>query len=252
MSTIPQKIVFLGMPRCGSNFVCTAVDNHPEFVVHGELFMPRQVGALRGTLGNCIFAKQELSFSSYRDRRPEEFLDKVLMFDETARFAGFKLFFSHNPTVLDYVLSFESGFKKIHIKRDNLLAMYSSRQITRKTNQAHVTLNRKNEVRREKVAFSKESFLRYLEKYNNYTNERLQALRGRDDFLEVTYEEFRRGDGFRHVFDFLGADARQPVRTRMAKINSDAIAERFINPDDVRRCLEELGHEEWAWEDGTG
>jgi hypothetical protein len=242
----PQKIVFLGMPRSGSNFVCTAIDNHPEFVVHGELFMPRRVGALRGEFQRNPDAKEKLSSVAYRDQNPREFLEKVLSFDPSKRFVGFKLFFSHHPEILDFVLSPEAGFKKIHINRENILAMFSSREIVKKTKQAHINLSRKNELRQEQVDFSKKKFMKYLDEYEHYARGRIQEMQRQDDCLEVTYEEFRKGEGFQRVFKYLGADPELHFWTRMIKRNTDSIIDRFTNPEEVRQCLKELGHEEWA------
>lgn len=243
---MPRKFVILSMPRSGTGFVYTALDSHPDVVCHGELFMPKRVGALSGKLKkNRKSFRGELT-KEYRNRSPVEFLNTVLEYDPDVDFAGFKLFFPQNEEALRHVIH-SRDYSKIVLRRDNLLAMYSSARTAQAGGQGKVQVGQ--EVKRVKIRFDESDFYTFKARHDKYTGLGRRLLQDSGaDFLDVEYTEFSDAGKFDEIFRFLGAAPMRRLSPAVAKRNPSDILARFENPEEVRDFLERVGRPEWARE----
>ena len=88
-----KRFVILGMHRSGSGYLYTMLNNHPDLIVHGELFKPKNIGALSGKLKKAKGLRLQWLNKSFRDGQPMEFLERVMTYDPDAAYTGFKIFF---------------------------------------------------------------------------------------------------------------------------------------------------------------
>lgn len=118
--------------RTGSNLLCGRLHSHHEILMHSELFNEAKIYSHDPTLqiGDDLFSKKWSVF--HRDLDPSAFLSELLSrptFDHHL-LVGFKLFPEHwresNMILMQQLLA-DPRVKKIILRRDNLLDLYTSK-----------------------------------------------------------------------------------------------------------------------------
>lgn len=240
-----QKFVILGMPRCGSGYLYTMLNSHSQMVVHGELFMPRTIGATSGKLKRARLSGLDWLDYDFREKYPLQFLENVMDFDPEVDFAGFKIFFPQNQEVLEYVIR-SSDYKKLVLKRDNYLAMYSSSRTAKVTRQGKV--KKGEEPKRVKITFEIKDFERFQRRMNRYFKLGYSLLeKYNSHFMEVRYKELKDRDHINNVLDYLGAYHAE-LESDVVKRNPSHILDRFNNPEDVVEYMKKIGRQDWLYE----
>ena len=69
--------------------------------------------------------------------------------------------------------------------------------------------------------------------------------------VRVAYEALKTDAVRTEIGGLLGIGTLNPARIDLEKQNSSRLLERFTNPDDVRRCLDEIDRSEWI-DEGQG
>ncbi|NKC12047.1 MAG: hypothetical protein GKR94_07545 [Gammaproteobacteria bacterium] len=118
------RFVILSVPRTGSNYLCSQLNEHPEILCHHELF---NLDGIRTAPG---YSDGTFQFGTMEDRYadPLSFLGRVWSRPEGHRALGFKLAWRHDPRVFQAVHG-DAGVRKIVLDRRNRLKMYVSEQV---------------------------------------------------------------------------------------------------------------------------
>lgn len=237
------RFVVLCQGRTGSNYLVRLLRSHREVVCHGELFHPQAIW-LAGEVRDPPHEAERLAA---RDADPVAFLERVYRAAPAASAVGFKLFPTHNDTVLDHV----AGRRDVHrilLRRDNALAQYSSNLIADRTG----IWMRRPGTRANPVAvrFAEPKFLAFLEQ------RRLRAARleraadpggpgRRAPLMRIEYRELFVQEAAGRLCEFLGIRS-VPLRAEgIVRQNDPDILARFENPLDVRDCVIRLGRPDW-------
>ncbi|HUA58751.1 MAG TPA: hypothetical protein VML19_08365 [Verrucomicrobiae bacterium] len=123
-----MRFVILNAPRTGSNYLCTALDSHPEILCHHEIFNPHLVG-VAWSLQNSDF---RLGTIEEREKDPVEFLGRVWQHPLGFRAVGFKLCWKQNEVIFNRLLE-APGVRKIVLKRKNRIKSFVSLLLARNT-----------------------------------------------------------------------------------------------------------------------
>lgn len=239
-----QKFIVLGMTRTGSGYLYTMLDSHPDFVVHGEVFNPRGIGALSGKLKRERWLNKGWLNMEYREKKPIEFLEKVLAYDKKKSFSGVKLFFPQNAEVVEYVIS-SNEYKKIVLRRDNSLAAYSSAR-TAQSSGGKGKVRRGDINEKIKVTFRGDDFEKFVVRREKYYQWGVSLLKqAGDGFLEVEYNALHDKHTFNNILDYLGASKNVCLDTDLVKRNPADILERFSNPEEVLEYVKQNGKTQW-------
>lgn len=237
------RFCIIASSRTGSNFLCGLLNRVPGIVCHYEVFHPRRIFS---RLGDEVRVTPE-----ERDRDPVAFLAELEEQTERmpgTRAVGFKLFVDHNATVLEHVVA-DPDRRLIVLRRENLLAQYSSRLIATEAGRWHGQTGARAD--RPRVVFDEDDFRRSAAGVRaDY--ERVSAMieaAGKPCF-SIDYLEIKDESALESLLEFLGVSFASRIedllsRMRMTKQNTSRIAERFVNGDDVVAAMRRLGHEEW-------
>ena len=240
-----SHFIILASQRTGSNMLVSVLDGHPEIRCHGELFRRNNVGK-KGALK--VLKKIDPAYESadYRDLHHVDYINAVRKAEkDNSRFFGFKLMLNQAENAHAGFIN-NTDYRKILLRRDNLLAVYSSNLIARETGQGNVKAHQ--EVKPAQVIFKPKGFLRFLGKHTEkYQAERNRLDRGAgNDYLEISYLDICKKSGTEEVFRFIGVDPEMGSgRTDTRKRNTSKILERFSNPETVKSCLADLDHLDW-------
>lgn len=235
--------------RTGSNFLCSFLDHAPGVTCHREVYHRRKVYV---ALDDSVEITRD---TAERDRDPVGYLDQL----ETATFArfpenracGFKLFLAHNDAVLRHVIA-DPRYRVVVLRRENVLAQYSSRAIARDTGRWRLTPGER--ARSTEVVFDAADFGAFLKETESGYRRALALLEaaGKPHF-ELDYLDINDEQVLVALLEFLDVPFSGHVDELVASIkltkqNSSTIAERFMNPDDVVSSMKQLGRERWLIE----
>ena len=116
-----NRFVILATPRCGSNWLCSLLDSHPEILCHHELFNPEGIHlALSQRQGDL-----NLGDTRQRDLAPLKLLARAWQEDLGHKAVGFKLNRGQSALIQSKVLR-DPGIRKIVIRRENRIRSYVS------------------------------------------------------------------------------------------------------------------------------
>lgn len=238
-----NKLVILSMPRSGSGFLYTMLNSHPDIVVHGELFKPRNIGALSGKLKREKRKNIDWLNFEYREKFPVDFMEKAIFYDEKVKYSGFKIFFPQNEEILRHVIK-EGEYRKIVLRRDNVLATYSSARTAQASGQGKV--RKGDKINRVKIDFSISDFELFRARREKYFNWAYKLLEEADaDFFDIEYTELIGSNKFQEIMKFLGVNNEIELESEVVKRNPSNIIERFNNKKDVINYMEQIGKYEW-------
>ncbi|WP_374565944.1 hypothetical protein [Ideonella sp.] len=231
-----QRYVILSTPRSGSSHLVQALETHPKVACLGEIFNLNG-GAMR-KLG--IMSRRTLDRAS---NEPLDYLNELMEAwsnrPQAKPVFGFKMMLHHDPRVIDYLLA-DPSWKMILLRRENVLAQWSSLQIAKITGEWGSKAKKKRaaagitEPETPPIEFKS----RVFEAYCNRLNARYDSIQRRvakHSLFEVTTEtiDARRDE----ILAFLGVDPRQapPAPGRGERQNTTSLEDRFTNSDEVHR-----------------
>lgn len=245
-----RQFVILTAPRSGSNMLVSVLDSHPDITCFGELMRktpPNMVNdGYRGALKTLEEIHPRFREDEVRLGAPREFIKEVFSKVATGHIVGFKLMLRQHPTLLEQLVD-DPSWAKIVLRRDNALAAYSSEKIAKITGQGSVRVGA--EVKSAKCPFDRKAFARFVQRRNRqyeHVQKRLKAANV--NWLDVEYRELGAQDGLQRILEFLGADPRYAAAPKTVKRNPSDILERFEEPNEVAKYLEENGLIEWKIE----
>ncbi len=245
-----QHFAIVAMPRSGSTRLCEIVDSHPAAICHHELFHSQEVQAYLPR-GRGLEALDR----DWRDAAPAAFLGHFLGFAESwfrgyARH-GFKILLNgaQGPVALEIVCPMER-LAKIVLRRDNLLAWYTSRQLALATGVWQRARDAPADGGDHKIAFDRQDFCKITERQVVMYRAAIDRLRqSRQRFLELEYAETLTPAGLDGVWRFLGLPPTE-VESPTRKMNTRPLLDCYSNPGDVRAAMRDIGRQDWL--DGDG
>ncbi|CAB9513560.1 3-beta hydroxysteroid dehydrogenase/isomerase family [Seminavis robusta] len=218
------RFVVLSWKRTGSNLLCGILFNHPEIVMHNELFNPIDIftyyqrilwrnedGDRWNTLG--------------RDLYPEAFLEHLWTgkdvsgcpIKEGTKSIGFKSFPDHwwepqNDEIFQEKIIDDPALKKVILYREDELAVYISMKRAERTGY-YMTLSYPKDL---KIQVEPAAFQIFVNNYRDTFRRRYKSPLERNMF-RISYEQLVKEETFEKdilplLWDFLGVDNRQPLR----------------------------------------
>jgi LPS sulfotransferase NodH len=230
--------VVLCQARTGSTYLVRLLRSHPGIVSHGELFQP-----------DAIYwadrpAQMDAAALAERDADPVTFLRTVHAAAPRGVPVGFKIFPTHSPTILEHVRA-SPELRRITLRRDNLLAQFSSGLIADATGRYSSDRPRAS----VRVKFDEQQFLRFVRRISAELELLADTARSRaaqPDLLDLEYSDlFAPGIGDR-LTSFLGVARRALRARRLVRQNPGRIVDRFHNRDEVHAFLDRFGRPDWA------
>lgn len=245
----PRPAVILAAARTGSHLLVNLLNSCQRVFFDAELMNPAQIsifgddipvegsGMLYQLRHNdpAAFARVMMTRSHHSDGR---MLDGFEV-------RGFKLFPQQSHRTLDWVID-EPSFRIVHLHRANLLAEYSSLLVA--FAEQH-WVGGPESLKRYRIAFQPKRFLQFVQMKKIYLDgirERLARRAGPSieiEYSAITHESVNAVLAM--LLDEPNFQARLSALGLRQQLNEHVI-ERFSNPDDVRRCLADLGQEGWA------
>ena len=242
-----KKFVILASQRTGSNMLVSTLRSHPDIDCHGELFR-RKKKHFKG--GVRVFAEIDPRYQEeeYLHQHWREFLDRVVEHAQEAGAGavGFKIMMNQSERIRRALIE-DRDWTKILLKRENVLAVYSSNKIAKSTGQG--SAGKFAEVRTAKTEFVNGEFKRFLAKYEEgFESARQQLAASGQDYLDTSYREICSADGMRALIAYIGMDPDAAWEVSTQKRNPSQLLERFTNPDAVGRYLDRIGRSDWRVE----
>ena len=176
-----------------------------------------------------------------RIARPNKLLREIAARSSDKLAVGFKHHLNESE-FNEFLLG--SGFRKIILTRNNMLAAYSSHKVVELTGQGAARAG--STVIRAKASFDPGEFSSFRKKRARFYEHARQAAR--KSWKEIDYTAARTEEGMAEIGRFLGVDPAGFGPAQTAKRNSDDIVSRFSNPDQVRSYLEMNHLEHWTTE----
>ena len=232
--------VIVGQERSGTTLAQTLVSSHPKILCRGELFDVWQIddSGRKTTDPAALFA---------RDADPEGFLRRKLagegLHPPVPPIIGFKLLTQHNPDILMRVIAANPDWKIIHVRRENKLAQFSSRQQVGKTGKWTSLTDAGHGPQinvAPKRALAQCNLLRLEDELLHSYLDRLA-----NPLLTVRYETLYQSQTHHALAAFLGVDPKARLTSPLRKQGQNHILSRFENADDIRAQFEGSGLGHW-------
>ncbi|MEM0914774.1 MAG: sulfotransferase [Planctomycetota bacterium] len=247
-----QHFVILTEQRSGSTMLVRMLRDHPAVCCFGELLRktPRWMlrNGYKGQLGILNHLDPKWRKDRYRFANAEAFRDAAYATKLGYPWHGFKLHLDQHDGYLARAIA-RPVERLILLRRENLLAQFSSELIAQVTGQGNANTSTAGGLKKARVPFRAKDFDRHVRKSDQRWDAVQRAIRaaGRD-CVYLTYLDATAGDGISRVLDHLGLDPVGPLTSNTVKRNTGRIVDRFTDPDAVLAHLDEIGRPEWAEE----
>jgi LPS sulfotransferase NodH len=241
------KFVILSTARSGTSYLSSALVNHPDIWMHGEIFHPE---ITKHILAETL--KKDIDFS-LREEKPIEFLEKIYKYNEDRLVVGFKIWKSQSPKAVSYIIK-TPDIKKIILERRNLLASFSSKKIAQQTSVWNINQKKSQTINYEtpKIKFNQEEFIGYVnhhQKTYQYYKDTIKSLE--QEYLLIDYQKNILTGDISCILDFLNLDKKIELQGQSIKLNKQTfILDRFLQDDlsMIIESLENINKLEWLYE----
>lgn len=241
-----MRFVIISQPRTGSTHLVTRLNGHPDILCNGEIFNAQAI-YLRWP--QSAISRSVLSdLQKKRKSDPQAFLEEVFATTFGRSHIGFKIFETHNPTILQQVIE-THNVRKVVLFRSNVLASYSSMRIARASQTWKVKRDRPRETpEAQLVEFDSAEFVRFHNKYVNFYARIIERLNETfQPFFLIRYDELNDDRIFESLVQFVGAGRTETLaRSSESKQNASDILCRFSNPRLVEEFLKSRNLLHWS------
>jgi len=216
--------------RFGSNMLVSMLNHHPQIRCFGEIFSFKEQLLLN--IDGFRRLNKDKNLLRLRAKNPEGFVSKIIkrLHPKRIKSCGFKLFYNQPRTdrhkFLKHLIA--EDFKVIHLKRDNLLASYTSKQIALSTG---VWVGR-SDCSTPKIHIDKDEFETYLYQMS-YHDDEIKELVSPERLLEATYEELTAGNRITEIQQFLGVKP-QKIISKTEKQRKRTLPELIENYEELK------------------
>jgi len=230
---MPTQFVILASPRCGSNWLCSLLDSHPEVLCHHELFNPDGIH-----LSRSLRSKGEiLGGVDAREKAPLELLARAWRASLGHKAVGFKLNLGQPEFVFSEVIQ-DPDTRKIILSRRNRIRSFLSEMIAEKTNvwESYPDSRRMAAPGPQRVEVTDLS--RQVVRNRNY----YRSLRQRIDAagqsaLELEYEYLAERETHRRILRFLDVDPGPELTAETARMNRGSLRSLISNFEQLEQEL---------------
>ncbi|MEZ5873903.1 MAG: sulfotransferase [Hyphomicrobiales bacterium] len=237
-----QRFVMFAMPRTGSSWLRTILDSHPDITCYAALFRNRPWK--KNEFNRLLEAPDPRFYEvDYRMANFEAALEAVFGSTPPIQHVGLKHMSGAQPKIRNYLAS-NPQFRKVVLRRDNLLAVYASNLLAKATGQGSV--RRDVEMKISPIRFDRKEFAAFSKRYERAYEDVRAVCAG--ELIEIEYNALRQGDDMRRLGEFFEVDTEQMTFDTTRKRGNDSIVDRFENPEDALSYLKDFDREQWAVE----
>lgn len=241
------QFAILSEARSGTSFLTSALQQHPDVLMHGEIFHP----CVEWHINSQVLENLDFDLDQ-RKEKPMEFIEKIYQNNAGKSAVGFKIWRSQSHQGVQYIIE-NKNIKKIILERENCLASFSSYRIAEKT-QIFNELNPNNLIgyKTPKIKFNQKEFMQYVNYYQTTVNYYKQEItKNGPDYLLLTYTDNILSNNLEMVYDFLQINLSFALQGDFLKVNKQTnMLDRFVleDHDSLIECLQQLGKQEWIYE----
>lgn len=224
-----DRFVIFATPRCGSNWLCSLLDSHPDILCHHELFNLERIRLSRSVASNGDF----LGSMEARQAAPLEFLARAWNQSLGHQAVGFKINLGQSELVFNEVLA-DPGIAKIIVSRRNRIRSYVSEMIAEKTKvwESFPDSPAMGDPGPQHVDVTE--LAKQVKRNSDYYRELRQRLKSSNQTaFEIQYEAL--GDRQEHekMLNFLNLDAGVELTTATSKMNRGSLSQLISNFDQL-------------------
>lgn len=228
------RFVVLACPRSGSNWLCSALDSHPEILCHHEIFNPKEVkyAVKWRRAGRHIGGREQ------RDADPPAFLRALWAAGVEERIVGFKINRGQDPRIFDAVLS-EPAIRKVIVSRQNRVRAFVSESIALETGEWESYPWSRYRQNGHRIAVEAEALHRHAQTNDRYLdNLRARLSETGQTAVEIGYENLRDLDAQNRVLRHLGAkEFESPLTGVTERLNPAPLRDLIANFDALEARL---------------
>ncbi len=236
------KFVLLSTARSGTTFVYTALNNHPDCFMHGEVFHPNQKQIKPELL--------ELIDVNIRDSDPIKFVELLFSHNFGKPVVGCQIWQPQSPQAVEYLI-LNKEIKKIYLQRQNILAKYASKQLAQQTKIWNINSKKaqNKSIEFEKLNFDLQNFLKFYQ-IHKQIDEYYQKYLLSQDYLHLDYQKNVMTGDLDILYDFLNLSRDFPLQGQTKKLYNSKIINRFQDSehDKIIVCLKEINKMNWISE----
>lgn len=242
-----SKFVLFGVPRVGSNFLISLLNQHSDIRCHFEVFSKDQV-YLSWSADDLEKHPELARFKDpiVRDQNPTLFLNQLLDASDKP-VSGFNIFPRQNDEIISYVCD-DSDFEFIFIERRNILRSYISQKIAEKNNAWNSLNSRSLTLDDKRFAIDTCDF----DAYQRRTTAFYQSVKSRLDsrgerYHVVQYEKLAVDRAEVNLcYQFLGLPAAAGIsETVFKKENREKVEQIIVNYSELTDYCAARGLDSW-------
>jgi len=224
--------VIFTFQRFGSNMLVSMLNQHPHVRCFGELFSFQK--QLLFNVDGFRRLNVDKNLLKLRDNKPAAFVSEMVkqLHPKRIKSCGFKLFYNQpkkdRGNFLKRLLA--ENFHFIHLKRENLLAAYTSKQMALSTG---VWIGKNNDSAPNSIYIDREDFETYLYQMRFHDKE-IKKLVQPEKLFEITYEELTAGQREPELLDFLSLEHRT-LTSKTKKQRKRKLCELIENYDELKK-----------------
>lgn len=234
-----RRFVVIATPRCGSNWLCTLLNSHPQILCHHELFnedgirVSQPLREQGWTLGDRQMQLQ----------RPLELLELAwrhhLGFDSV----GFKININQSQPVYEAVLS-DPGIQKILIRRRNRVRTYLSEEIALRTGHWESYASSDTAPPTGPIELSPDGLIEHSERNHGFYQQIESRLEEQSQSaFQIAYEDIPDAETRRQLLSFLGVENGIALKSATRKMNPGRLEDMISNFEELAAALKGT-----AWE----
>jgi len=198
----------------------------------------------RGALKVLDQVDEKYKKDRYRFAHPEEFVESVFAtIKNRPAVCGFKLHINQHPAFLERLLK-DARWKIILLRRENVLAQYSSHKISKITGQGNAS--ERTRIIQAKAKFVDREFRKFLKKEEIGWAKVQRTLNAcGKPYMAIEYTDLVNTEVADGLLDFLSIGENENLLPTTKKRNSSNILSRFSNEKTVKRSLENINKKRW-------
>ena len=221
-----NSFAMFGSMRSGSNLLETYLNQYDGLICHGELFHKSFIGK-QGCQEYLKIDREK------RDNNPQALLDAIRKATPN-KIAGFRIFQTHSPQVIETALQ-DPYCAKIILKRDPV-ASFVSLQIALKTNQW--LISDPAHRREEQITFDLDDFAIYMKEREAFYGDIEKALAlSEQPYFEIDYTMLNDVDTINRLAAFIGdRNAKPALEQKIKRQNPGPVSDKILNYEEIKHA----------------
>ena len=222
-----KRFVILATPRCGSNWLCSLLDSHPDILCHHELFNLERIRFSR----SLNLDEDFLGGMQQRQEAPLEFLAQAWKASFGYKAVGFKINLGQSEIIFNEVLD-DPDIAKIIISRRNRVKSYVSEAIAEKTKVWESFPESTPMVDPGPINVDAAELVSQVQRNLDYYSDLRQRLHATGQkVLEMEYEMLGERAQHQKMLNFLGQNPDAFLTTKTSKMNRASLRALISNFD---------------------